>query len=179
MLVSDEETPAGFEIDGARCPVPTLDSFTIDEAQVLYDYANLVLEDFAPAHPDASDEEREKHDQGLLAKVRNPGFKRALMHVALQRANPDMPAKTVEQHVGRANALDAAVSMIGGDVEDPTLGSQKQPSPGSDSRTLSPPSGSGSRSANGSGEPDGRPAPTGTIELVTSSPGSPLIGWDS
>lgn len=175
-----EETTAGFEIDGARYPIPTLDSFTMDEAQVLYDYSNLALEDFAPAHPEASDEEREKHEQGLLAKVRNPGFKRAMMHVALQRANPDMPAKQVQEHVGRANALDAAVSLLAGDVgEDPTPDSQKQPSPGSDSRTPSPPSDSGSRSPNGSGQPVALPARIGTTGWVTSSLGSPPTGQAS
>ena len=41
------ETESGFVIDGVVYEVPGLDTLTMDEAQVLYDYSGLGLEDFA------------------------------------------------------------------------------------------------------------------------------------
>lgn len=107
---------SGFDIDGTVYEVPTFDSFTLDEAQVLYDYSGLAIEDFVSADPDASEEEQEAHEQGIIDKAKNPAFKRALLHIALQRGNPEMKAARVKEIVGKAKLLDVALGLA--DEED-------------------------------------------------------------
>lgn len=163
MSGHDNTSEPCFEINDVRYPIPTLDTFTMDEAQTLYDYCGLSLEDFAPLHPAATDDEREEHDRAQLARVRNPGFKRALLHVSYQRGNPDMSAGRVRETVGAVNALGATVSLLGGDEsEDPPGDSQTEPSPQPRSSEPTRRSDSGSPSPSGSDERDGSPAATGT-----------------
>jgi hypothetical protein len=88
----------GFIIDGRRYDIPSIDTFTIDEAQILYDYSGLTLEDFAAADDGDADE--------LEPKFRNPGFLRTLLHVAYQRGNPKANPQRVRTLIGTANLIE-------------------------------------------------------------------------
>lgn len=94
----------GFIIDGVRHEIPTLDTFTMDEAQVMYDYCGLTIEDFVPVIADGDDA-----DEAVVAdisqKLKNPGFLRALMHVSYQRANPKLSAAKVKSAINNAELL--------------------------------------------------------------------------
>lgn len=94
---------AGFEIDGKVYPVPEIGSFDMDEAQRLYDLADVVLEDFALPDPDASEEEQIAFESEILAKTRNPAFKRAIVEVAYARGNPGLSKATVRETVAGLN----------------------------------------------------------------------------
>lgn len=106
---------SGFEIDGTTYDVPVFDSFTMDEAQVLFDYSGLAIEDFASADPDASEEERQAHEAAILQRAKNPAFKRALLHIALQRGNPELSPSKVKEMVGQANLVAVALGLAGED----------------------------------------------------------------
>lgn len=163
-----------FVIDGRDYEVPTLDSFDMDEAQVLFDYAGCVVEDFAPPHPEWSAEEKAKHEEGQLGKVRNPAFKRALVHVAYQRGNPDTHPSRVREVVGKLNIIDVTLTLLGEDDAGPpeTTDSQNGHASSEPSRALSRPEDSGSPSSSDSAPPEDIPARTGTSESATSYPAS-------
>ena len=167
---------AGFEIDGEVYEVPRLDTFDMDEAQILYDLSGIVLEDFIPPHPDDSEEEREALLTLQMARVRNPAFRRALVVVAYVRAHPDAVPAEISQRVGKINAVDVTLAVLtrkGDDEEDPSTSSPKSPEERSSENEISPPSSSGSHSGSVS---EGRVLslpPTGTSESATSSPASP------
>lgn len=166
------ETESGFNIDGEIYPVPSLESFDMDEAQVLYDYCGITLEDFAPAHPNATEEEQEEHEASVAAKVKNPGFWRAMMHIAYARGNPDMSPARVKALIGKAKLLETLETLATEEEDaDPQTGFPSEPSRLSDSEQPSPRSDSGSPSPNGSDRPDETPEATGIIESDTSSPG--------
>lgn len=170
--MADEEVRApGFEIDGAMYEVPTLDSLTMDEAQVLYDYSGLAIEDFAPAHPSASDEEKKAHGDAMLAKAKNPAFKKALVHVAYARGNPDASRSKISELVGKANLIDISLALVIEEAQQnpPEETSQKQPSEPSESRPPLRSLDSGGLLKNGSDEPGGIPEATGTTESGMSS----------
>jgi hypothetical protein len=171
--VPDDTTTASFVIDGTDYPIPTLDTFTMDEAQVLYDYAGCVLEDFAPAHPEWPAEEREAYEREQLAKVRNPAFKRALVHVAYQRGNPDLSRARVNETVGSVNVLEVTLALLQEDDAGPPelteLTSRSEPSRQPPSDTPSNPEDSGTPSPNGSALPDSLPVPTGISASAMSS----------
>lgn len=113
---------AGFEIEGRVYPIPEIGTFDMDEAQVLWDYAELALEDFALADPDASEEEQSAHEKALERKIRNPAFKRSLLVVAYHRGNPTVPLAKVKELMGRVNmvaALEAFVDEEEGEASPP------------------------------------------------------------
>lgn len=139
---------AGFEIDGEVYEVPRLDTFDMDEAQVLYDLSGVILEDFIPPHPDAKPEEQQAVLQLQLVKVRNPSFRRALVVISYMRRHPDSDIEEVSRLVGKVNATDVSVAVLtrGDADEDPLLSSPKQPDSKSSESETSPPSSSGSHS---------------------------------
>lgn len=138
----------GFIIDGTRYEVPTLDTFTMDEAQVLYDYSGLGIEDFVPiaeppAPPDNADQDAKAAYDELLAardgelealnrKLRNPGFLRALVHVAYQRGNPKFTPQRVREAVGASDHTQNWVAFIeeglGDETVPPALTTEQTPS---------------------------------------------------
>lgn len=79
---------AGFQIDGRTYEVPALGTFTMDEAQILYDYSGLLIEDFAA------------NEEGFSDRIRNPGLYKALLHVAYVRGNPKASTREVAAVVG-------------------------------------------------------------------------------
>jgi len=162
----------GFEIEGKVYPVPTVDTFTLDEAQVLYDYSGLTIEDFL------DDDNEDGRDRS-----KNPGFTKALIHVAYQRGNPTATKRTVERLVGSVNSLDALEQLLRDTVEklraeketdaDPPA-STSEPNESSRSGSLAnSPSSSpstetpGNDSTTGSDAPASQPSATGVLKSVT------------
>lgn len=104
---------SGFVIDGTHYEIPTLDSFTMAEAKILFDCSGLALEDFAvdEADPDATD--------GLRKNLRNPGFIEALMVVAYKRGNPNASLAKARELIGQANLVEAIKNMVDEDDAGP------------------------------------------------------------
>jgi len=171
-----EEKESGFVIEDKTYPIPTLDTFNMDEGQVLYDYSGSVVEDFAPADPRLSKDEQDEHERQILKLAKSPGFKKALLHVAYARGNPGESQSKVREIVGQVNILEATLALYGGDDKSPP---EVTPSPielvkPTASETPSNGSVSGGHSTNDSDPADEIPAPTGTTRSDTSSPLSAL-----
>ena len=145
---------AAFEIDGREYPIPSVFELTMGEAQTLYDYCGYTLEDFVPPKPGEPDEKR-------IAQVRDPAFKRAMVHVAYQRGNPDMPKDEVGRLIDGVQMLDMVAAMYEADDEDPSQVSQNAPPSSSGASGPLTNGSSGRPSPNGSGLPDVTRAPTG------------------
>ena len=96
----------GFTIDGADYPIPSIDTFTMDEAQILYDRCGLILEDFSSIDPDGDPDEELIRVETRRAKMRNPGFVRALLEIAYRRGNPDARPGKVADVVGAVPIID-------------------------------------------------------------------------
>ena len=162
----------GFEINGTVYPVPTVDTFTMDEAQVLYDYSGLTIEDFL-------DEE----DDETRDRSKNPGFTKALLHVAYQRGNPTLTRKAVEKVAGSVNSFDALEQLLrdtveklkaeAGDGEIPPAQTsepdESSPSGSLENKNSSSPNTEtpGNDSPTGSDEPGSQPLATGVSRSVT------------
>jgi hypothetical protein len=172
-----EETPAaGFEIDGERYDIPTLDTVTLDEERIMFLYADCVVQDFAPAHPKWDDNTKTAHDMIQGQKVRNPDFKRALAHIAYRRRHPEMEDSEINAALGKVNALEVDIAMLeGGDASPPDLNSQNEL--GKQSKTGEPTKSTGSGSPTDSSSEDQAESPgaTGTTESGTSSRQSPEL----
>lgn len=155
----------GIDILGERYPFPTLDTITLAEERVLFVYADCVVRDFIPAHPDASDEEKAAYQQLQLRKIRNPDFKRALSYIAYRRKNTDADDEKSWMAAGEANALEADIAMLWGDGPSPPVtSSQKQPESTTSTSEHSSSSDSGSSTKNGSETQDENPGRTGITE---------------
>jgi hypothetical protein len=151
----------GFEIDGKVYEVPRLETFDLDEEQILFDVAGVVQLDFVPAHPDASDEEKALVQRSMMAQIRDPRFKRALAHIAYRRRNPDVSFHEVQERMGKINALDAELAILGGGEDDP-------PPESSPSEPKSATSSSGPSSNEDSGSPsESDSAPVVEIHAAT------------
>jgi len=167
----------GIEIRGSKYPLPTLDTVTLAEERVLFVYADCVVRDFIPAHPDATDEEKAAYAQLQLRKIRNPDFKRCLAQISYRRSHPDAEDAAAWEAAGDANALETDIAMLWGDDPDPPAEtSQKQPESETSTSEHSSSTDSGRSTTNGSERPDESPAATGTSESDTSSPGVLPIG---
>lgn len=139
------ETPAaGFEIDGERYEIPTLDTITLDEERILFLYSDCVVQDFAPSHPDWAPERTAAHELIQMQKVRDPAFKRALAHIAYRRRHPDEDDAEINRALGTVNALEVDLAMLGDDPRPPARDSQngQQKQNVSELPTRSTPSGS-------------------------------------
>ena len=146
----------GFEIDGEAYEIPALDTFTLDECEILWDVANMTQEDFEPADPTWPDEKRLAHAEAILEKIANPRFKRAIAEVAYRRKHPEVADELRSSVVGGANMLELSIALIlgPGEVSDPTRGSENEPGNVTSISGLSKSADSGSRSESGSSEPD-------------------------
>jgi hypothetical protein len=146
---------AAFDIDGREYPIPSVFQLTMGEAQVLFDYCGYTLEDFVPPLPDVEDDR--------VRMLRDPAFKRAMVHIAYQRGNPETARDEVASLVDGVQMFDMVAAMYSDEDADPTPVSQKQQPTPSEPETLSSTRGSGRRSRSSSAEPATTPAPTGTI----------------
>lgn len=119
---------AGFEIDGEMYEVPRLETFDLDEEQILFDVAGVVQLDFVPAHPDATDEEKQFVQRAMMARIRDPRFKRALAHIAYRRQHPDSDFDEVQSLIGKMSAVDAELAIFGeADDDPPAVSSPSEP----------------------------------------------------
>jgi len=172
--VTRESEPAGFLINGEHYEVPTLDTITLDEERVLYLYADCVVQDFLPAHPDWSEDEKVLHIREVLAKVRNPAFKKALAHIAYKRRNSEVADAEIQDALGNLNALDVDIALLRGDVEDPQTDSQKPLEPTNKLSELESHTDSGRPSESYSDPRVVNLRPTGTSESHTSQESNDL-----
>jgi hypothetical protein len=164
----DAET--GFDINGTIYPVPPLDTFDMDEAQVLYDYSGLTLEDFAE-DADETPQDREERER----KLKNPGLMRALMHVTYQRRHRELKRQDVERLIGSANILQAYATLSSDVQEDEGLPPEQttDPQPSSESGSVVSSTSSGNDSSTGLAGQAGNLHRIGTTRSDTSSPESP------
>jgi len=148
----------GFRIDGVVYDVPTLDSFTMDEAEILYKCSGLSLEDFAV------DEDDPEQAEQFSKNLRNPGFIRAMMTVAYIRGNPGVTPAKAGTIIGKSNLIEAIQNFVGEvDADSPPeperSGSEK---PDSDASTESWSEPSGGTSVEGLAARDDPRVATGT-----------------
>lgn len=153
---------SGFLIDGERYEVPLVETITLDEERILHLFAGVILEDFAPAHPNATDEERATHVREQVRKIGSPDFKKAWVIIAYLRKHPDAEMEEASKAAGRSNALQVTLSLLGDDASPPAMSSQKQPERSSGSNGHSTPSPSGSATERSSGQVVDLPVSTGT-----------------
>lgn len=166
-MAAETNTDTGFIVDGDRYPIIPLDTFTLDEAQILYDYSGLTLEDFAPLLVTDLDEDEVKE---FDRKFRNPGFLRALVHVAYQRAHPNMSPAKVRRAIGEADLIenfDVLHGFATGDDAVPPA-STTEPERSSVRSSVDSNENSGTGSSPSSDEPAGQPEPITTGESDTS-----------
>lgn len=167
---------SGFEIDGERLEIPTLDTINLDEERVLYIYADVVLSDFLPTHPDWSEEQKHAHLLLQAQKIRNPDFKRALVHIAYRREHPDIEDGEINVKVGQAGAFDLDLALLRkAEAADPQTRSPNERDKTSATSTLARSGDSGRRTGTSSGTPEDDLEIIGTGESATSSPESPPI----
>jgi hypothetical protein len=166
----------GFSIDGTIYPVPDLGTFNMDEAQVMFDYSGLSMEDFVVPEDETEDEQTARE-----RRLRNPGFLRALMHIAYQRANPTVRPNRVKSLIGNATVIDALGSLVVDDepedVDVPLLDVTPQPSESSKNAWDDSNANSGGGSNGDSDEPDVPREPTGTTKSPTSPTSDPTT-WE-
>lgn len=159
-----EETaaPKTFTISGAEYEIPVVATFDIDEAEILWGYCHLGLEDLVPDSDGTWSEER---NEEILTHMKNPAFRKTLLHVAYRRSNPDASSKEIEKQIGKVSNLESLAAWMGqftGDDANPpaqeSTSNQQEPSSKSlaDSNTIS-----GGGSPTTSAEPDGQPEPIG------------------
>lgn len=169
-----ESEATGFVIDGVSYPVPTLDTITLDEERVLFTYADVVVQDFLPPHPDWKEHVVLAYQTRQAGKFRDPAFKRALAHIAYKRAHPEIDDVDLEAILGslQALAVDLAV-LTGGDDENPPIAtSPKRQEKTTESSARERSGDSGIPTETSSETPDENPANTGTSGSDTSSPRS-------
>jgi len=97
------DTTDKFLIAGAEYPVPTVDSFTMSEWEILYDLAGMVADDFIAT---SDDEARD-----LIVKRRHPGYVRAMLHIAYQRGNRDKSRREVASVIDDVRLWEAMSPM--------------------------------------------------------------------
>jgi hypothetical protein len=167
----------GFEIDGRVYEVPSLGTFNLDEAQVLYDYSGLVIEDFLGLLPEATNAERQEHEEQMGARMRNPGLLRALMHIAYQRGNPREKTQRIKELVSNANALEALLEFVAagseGDDEVP-LASTTEPERSSETSSVDSSTSSGAPSESDTDPQGETPGSTGAGRSDTSPTVPPI-----
>lgn len=168
---------SGFEIDGTTYEVPSLDTFNMDESQVLFDYAKLALEDFVDPHPDLTETEKEAFLAERAEKLKNPALLRSLAHVAYQRGNPDVKAADVRVLMGKQNSVSILADFLAGGEGDDSLPpvSTTEPEQPSPSEVVSNTSSSGERSPNGLGALDEVLGSTTDGKSGTSSTSAPKL----
>lgn len=152
----------GIEIGGERYELPTFDSFDLDEAEILYEIAGVIQEQFAPLHPETPDEEKDQKLQRELRMIADPKFKRALVHIAYRRRHPDADFSNINLIVGKVNALDVTMEFLRGDESPPAQSSPKQQDDKSNTSMTSKSGDAGSSSGSTSDAQVVQLSPTGT-----------------
>lgn len=160
--MSQVETESGFLVGGRIYPIPTLETFNMQEARVLYDYSGLTLEDFVPPDPDVDDVEEKAAE--LAVKTKNPAFLMALLHIALQRGNQDWKPEKVKKLTEQSNLIATVEGLV--DEED-AKDDTPPPTVAPDSLRMNEQLGSSPRSSEDSNGNSGLDSKQGSVELAT------------
>lgn len=149
---------AKFVIDGDEYPIPTLATFDMDEAILLYETTGFGLEDLVY-------DENADDAEDVQARFRHPGLLKTLLLVAYQRGNPHLARKKAAEMISHSNYADAFVQLMGsasgdGDAESPPSEDTTKKPPGSSPRSSSGNSKPGSATPSGSGSGSSTSSPT-------------------
>lgn len=168
----------GFLIDGKVYEVPTLDSLTLDEAELMYQRCGIVQEDFVPL----ADETETERDERISTLTRHPGFMASLVQIAYQRGNPGAKMTQVKLVLEKTNRMEAFSTLAAAEEEPDAAPLALTSEPGGQSLSVSLGSSSspkdssgtsGSDSTNGSARQDADLATTGTSRSGMSSTSAP------
>lgn len=89
-----------IKIDGNEYEFPHIDTITMDEALVLYEYGKVTL------------------DQIVDMDTFHPGVVAGLLHVAIKRARPDVTDREIRKTVGGLNIVEIAMHFVGDEEGD-------------------------------------------------------------
>jgi hypothetical protein len=134
---------AEIHLNGRDYPLVTLDQLTLDEAIVLYSWCNMGIDEIADL-------------EGF-----HPGVIAALIHISVQRGEPDGPARQIREAVGGIHVADLEQVFMDASEE------VEEVPPLSAAGPSSPSDGSGGDSGRSSG-----PAPVDSPPGSSGSPGS-------
>jgi len=134
---------ARFKVNGKEYEIPTLDTFTLNEAIVLHQYSGLTLDELEDV-------------DGL-----HPGVIASLLHVAIQRGEPSLKPSVVRQMVESVNLVALLESLPEAATDSPP----EQTLPSSESSD-------GSESSSGDGSSTASDDPASTTPPPTGTPGS-------
>lgn len=95
MATPEESASVKFKIGEDEYEIPPIDDFDMDEWQLVYEYASLVLEDFAPVEDEEAEKERTR-------RVGQPAFMRSLLHIGYRRAHPEVKDAEIKEITGHA-----------------------------------------------------------------------------
>jgi len=152
VAAENDNTTDRFELDGVEYEVPDFMDLTIEDWEIVYDEAKVVLADFAPIFDDTPLEERKtfqdakpaeqkkmrerfaagqrdakEAEAARLEKLKNPRVEKAFLMIAYLRAHPDEDVATARALVGKARLIamiEAAQSED--DAADPTSATEQE-----------------------------------------------------
>lgn len=152
-----------------------MSEYTMDEAQIMYDYCGIVIEDFAPFADEDSEDAALAEE--LENRLKNPGFTKALLHVSYQRANPRVSEAKIRRFFGtmdRVEAMERFLELVPDEQEDEAgpPASTTEPEQSSQKSSVTSSESSGPTSTPSSDPPADLPATTGTDGSTKPSPQS-------
>lgn len=115
MAAENDNEIVKFDLEGTLYEFPDVLDLDMDEWIVVYEYAGLVLEDFAPLESAEAEQER-------VHRLKHPGFMKAMAHIGYQRAHPKKTKATIKDLIGAVKMLPLLESMAPEDAaeENPT-----------------------------------------------------------
>lgn len=157
----------GFLIDGEIVPLVAIDSFTMGDRNVFWDYTGQVQEDYIQQDGE-SDQDHEARTEKLS---RHPGYWQTMMHIAYQRKHPELSRQKVAALIENTNYVEA-LSGLGSDEADdaspPASESTSKPNDRSSTGSVDSNDSSGDSSTSGSVQPADAPTLIGTTRSGTS-----------
>lgn len=159
-----------FEIGGDEYPIPTLSSFSMDEAIVFFNLNGYPVEDLWLVPDEEDADER-------LERLRNPAVVKALLHVAYRRGNPDRSDKEIGKIIGQVSLAVALSAFIPDSEEAPAvpLARTSEPNASSLRSSLDAPESSGHGSETSLAPPDNGLSRTGISVSDTSPISDPVM----
>ena len=142
---------ATITVEGTPYVLPALDTFDLDEAIILYDYAGLTF------------------DQVWELEGLHPGVVKTLLHVAIQRSDPALRERDIKETVGRVNMMEVMVELARAAEEMPAPTQGGQPPAADDSSTSSD---EATQSSGGDGGADSEPSQEKLSPVSTGLPSS-------
>ncbi len=167
MATPEESASVKFKIGDDEYEIPPIDDFDMDEWQLVYEYAGLVLEDFAPCDDAAVMEGEEKvGEDGPDEKARQrlvgqPAFMRSLLHIGYRRAHPELKDAEIRAVTGTAKLTRLFEDAVEDDAGPPEV-TDTSPASSAPANSRSSNGVESAGSAKSSDVPGSRRAPTGT-----------------